>query len=230
MPFYYYSDICAYSSLDHSEIVNLGLHVFVESGELYRNSFRIFTGHATGFPEKRVLVVTDRFLYVFTYSNDGQNKYEVLHSVKLTMIEYFSVGTDYQSIMVHCRGQKFRSENSEHVLRNFTIETASMQLGKKVIWCIKKAYQETMTEKEIPQAYTHGTENALTLQRFMNETLRANAAISHHTLIYWKEVVSTGQTDEIEGYLRIRRVKPGLFKSMGEWNEVYASLKWVSTS
>ncbi|KAE9555629.1 hypothetical protein FO519_001100 [Halicephalobus sp. NKZ332] len=210
---------------DHAEVVTLGLHLFAESGERYQSSFKVFMGHATGFPGNRILVITDRFLYVFTYNNDNQNKYQVIHSVKLNMIDYFSVGTDYQNITVHCRGQKFRSDNSEHVLKNFNIETASMQLGKKIVWCIKKACLESMPKGEIPQAYTHGTENALTLQRFMNETLKANIAVSHHTLIYWKEVVSTGQTDEIEGYIRIRRAKSGLFKSMGEWNEVYASLK-----
>lgn len=194
-----------------------------EPGEFYRESFRIFKNHATGSPEYRVLTITDRTLYEFIELK--RNSHQLTHSVKLNMIDYISVGIDHQCITIHCTGQKFKAEHSEHIVKNFTIETASTEMGKKIIWCIKRACLDALSADGIPKVYTKGTEAMVTVQRFIHKQINSTEPISHHALIYWREAASIGQTDEIEGYIKIRRYKPTLFRSYGEWNDVYASIK-----
>lgn len=51
-------------SLDSGEIIQLQLELCIKDGERVQRLFQVFSGHATGQPLVRYLLLTDQFIYL----------------------------------------------------------------------------------------------------------------------------------------------------------------------
>lgn len=170
-------------------------------------------------------MLTDRYIYLLSNEKNESGSYDVLININLKMIEYITVGFDHQCINIHCRGKKFKTEHSGHIVKHFTIETASKELGKKIIWVTRKAFK--IGNMDTPQVLVRGTESVMALRKFLASQSNSDPKIVFHGLTYWKEVESS-KNNEVNGYILIRHLRPGLFKNISsytDWQRVYASLK-----
>uniref|UniRef100_A0A7E4W410 RUN domain-containing protein n=1 Tax=Panagrellus redivivus TaxID=6233 RepID=A0A7E4W410_PANRE len=234
-------------SLENYEIIELGLSIFVDQGERYRKCYIVYTGHAVGRPLQRLLVLTERRLYLLSHHVSGSNvaveastspqsvedmrcnmKFESHASVLLNDIDFIFVGADYQSFTLECKTTKFTTLNSDHESRNLTIETGSMALSKAILSSVKQAIVEEFVHN--PSIYTEGTPNVMTLRKFVNNELNTtNTGIMHHVMAYWVEYAASSFASEMTGlecYFRFREVRPkNWIKPFGDWKNAYFVLK-----
>lgn len=55
--------------LDSGEIVHMAMDIFRENAERFQKLFQVYTGHSTGQPYLRYLLITDLFIYLLSSSN-----------------------------------------------------------------------------------------------------------------------------------------------------------------
>jgi hypothetical protein len=97
--------------------------------------------------------------------------YNVEVEIQLEDIDYITMGVDAQSVTIHTKTHKFKTPTSDHEQKQFSVESASQQLGQCIVANLQRAIRKFTRKHAQIQVVSGTTLYSIILRNFVRREL-----------------------------------------------------------